>query len=95
MLLNTVIMFENLIPKEEVETYHIVPAHDDKSDYWKEHLNYAVRLGNEFKSKTTITFNTTEGPRSVETTVWSLTENYISLKGGILLPLNSILNVHF
>ncbi|MBZ4188593.1 hypothetical protein [Niabella beijingensis] len=88
-------MFEKLIPKEAIGDYHIVQAEEDRSTYWKEQLNYAVRLGNEFKSKTTVTFNTSEGPKSVETTVWSLTENYISLKGGILIPLNSIIDVHF
>ncbi|WP_300603031.1 hypothetical protein [Niabella sp.] len=88
-------MFEKLIPKEAIEQYHIIQAEEDRSIHWKEHLGYAVRLGNEFKSKTTVTFNTTEGPQSVETTVWSLTENYISLKGGILIPLNSIIDVHF
>lgn len=88
-------MFEKLIPKEAIESYHIVQAEEDRSVYWKQHLNYAVRLGNEFKSKTTVTFNTAEGPQSVETTVWSLTENHISLKGGVLIPLNSIIDVHF
>ncbi|MBO9591864.1 MAG: hypothetical protein J7599_03080 [Niabella sp.] len=88
-------MFEKLIPKEAIAQYHIIQAEEDRSIHWKEHLGYAVRLGNEFKSKTTVTFNTTEGPQSVETTVWSLTENHISLKGGILIPLNSIIDVHF
>lgn len=88
-------MFENLIPKEEVANQQIIRAEEDNSVYWKERLDYAVRLGNEFKSKTTITFNTTEGPKSIETTVWSLTENYISIKGGILIPLKSIIDVHY
>lgn len=88
-------MFENLIPKEEVANQQIIRAEEDNSVYWKERLDYAVRLGNEFKSKTTITFNTTEGPKSIETTVWSLTENYISIKGGIPIPLKSIIDVHY
>lgn len=88
-------MFENLIPKEEVVNYHIVPAEEDRSEYWRERLEYAVRLGNEFKSKTTVTFNTTDGPRSIQTTLWSISENYISIKGGVLIPLHSIIDVHF
>ncbi|MBO9617796.1 MAG: hypothetical protein J7539_02065 [Niabella sp.] len=88
-------MFENLIPKEEIENYQIIHSEEDRSNYWKERLEYAVRLGNEFKSKTTITFNTTEGPKSIETTVWSLAERYLSIKGGVLIPLNSLIDVHF
>lgn len=88
-------MEHTMILKEDIGQYHIIPAVEDKSDFWRQELNYAVRLGNEFKGKTTVTFETTEGSRTVQTTVWSLTENYIVLKGGITIPLNSITEVHF
>ncbi len=84
-----------LIAKEEITDYKIVPAFVDKSDYWHKELNYAVRLGNEFKGKTSITFETTLGPRSVNTTVWSVSDNYLQLKGGTVIPLNSVIDVHF
>jgi hypothetical protein len=88
-------MEHTLISKEEIGRYHIVPSMEDRNDHWTKELSYAVRLGNEFKGKTTITFVTSEGPRTVETTVWSITEKYLHLKGGVILPLNSILEVHF
>ncbi|MCH5715634.1 hypothetical protein [Niabella hibiscisoli] len=88
-------MLEHLIEKEEITNYTIIPAEEDRSAFWKEKLEYAVRLGNEFKSKTSITFNTSDGPRTVHTTVWSLTENYIALKAGTLIPLKSLIDVHF
>lgn len=84
-----------MILKEEIGQYHIVHAQEDQSEHWKQELSYAVRLGNEFKGKTTITFETSEGSRTVQTTVWSLTDNYIVLKGGITVPLYSITEVHF
>ena len=84
-----------LIPKEDITQYKIVPAFVDNTEQWSQELNYAVRLGNEFKGKTSITFETTQGPRSVSTTVWSVTENYLLLKGGTSIPLNSIIDVHF
>jgi len=84
-----------LIAKEDIPHYRIVPAFVDNSEIWKEQLTYAVRLGNEFKGKTTITFETTQGPTSVETTIWSLADDYLQLKGGMLIPLNSIIDVHF
>ncbi len=84
-----------VILKEDIGQYTIVPADVDRSAQWREQLTYAVRLGNEFKGKTTITFETNEGSRTVETTVWSLTDSFIHLKGGITIPLNSITEVHF
>lgn len=84
-----------LIAKEEIPQYKIVPAFVDKSSHWSKELNYATRLGNEFKGKTSITFETTQGPCSVSTTVWSVLDGYLQLKGGMTIPLNSIIDVHF
>lgn len=88
-------LVENLINKEDIAGLKITNAPEDKTNEWYEKLSYAVRLGNEFKSKTSITFMTENGERTVETTVWSLTEKYIQLKGGILIPLKSITNIHY
>jgi hypothetical protein len=88
-------MVHTMILKEEIAQLHIIPADVDRTNYWKEELAYAVRLGNEFKGKTTITFETSEGARTVETTVWSLTDKYIVLKSGTTIPMNSITEVHF
>ena len=84
-----------VIQKEQIADYKIIPAFVDKSEYWEKEMQYAVRLGNEFKGKTTITFETTQGPRSVTTTVWSVTNHFIQLKGGLAIPLNSVIDVHF
>lgn len=84
-----------LIAKEEISDYKIVPAFVDNSEHLRRELTYATRLGNEFKGKTSITFETTEGPRLVETTVWSVTEGYLQLKGGTLIPISSVIDVHF
>ncbi len=84
-----------LIQKEEIPDLKLVPAFVDNSRKWHEELQYAARLGNEFKGKTAITFETTQGPCEVETTVWSVTEKYLQLKGGILIPLQSVIQVHY
>ena len=84
-----------LIAKEEIADYKIVPAFVDNTEQWNTELSYATRLGNEFKGKTSITFETTVGPRSVETTVWSVTDGYLQLKGGTLIPIKSVIDVHF
>lgn len=69
------------IAKEDIPLLTIVPAFVDKSAHWRKELDYAVRLGNEMKGKTTITFETNKGPQTVETTVWSFTDDYLQLKG--------------
>ncbi|WP_222166465.1 hypothetical protein [Edaphocola aurantiacus] len=88
-------MTSKMIQKEEIENYLIVPAAQDKSTSLIKELEYAVRLGNEYKGKTIITFQSSEGPLTVETTVWSVTEKNIQLKGGIIIPLSSIIMVSF
>jgi hypothetical protein len=54
----------------------------------------AVRLGNGYRGKVTITFMQDFGEiYKVETTVWACCENYLILKGGIAIPLSSILEI--
>ncbi len=84
-----------IIPKEDIPSLQIIPAFVDHSEKWREKLVYATRLGNEFKGKTAITFETKEGPCTVETTVWSVTEDYLQLKGGTVIPLRSLIAVDF
>ncbi|MFA6152516.1 MAG: hypothetical protein WC716_14430 [Chitinophagaceae bacterium] len=83
------------IEKENVPQLNFMPADKDNSKKWKQDLDYAVRLGNEHKGKTTVTFVSKEGIFQVETTIWSVTENELSLKGGIHIPLKSITDIHF
>ncbi|HIY76968.1 MAG TPA: hypothetical protein H9825_11970 [Candidatus Sphingobacterium stercorigallinarum] len=88
-------MIGTIIQKEDVEKHRIIPADVDQSELFREKLTGAVRLGNEFKSKTTIVFNTEEGPMRIETTVWSLTDKYIQIKHGILIPLKSLIEIEY
>ena len=88
-------MIGTLIPKEDVDKFKFVPAEIDKSTQFMTKLQNALRLGNEFKSKTSIVFNTEDGPKRIETTVWSLTERYIQIKHGILIPLRSLIEIEY
>lgn len=56
-------------------------------------LEQAMLLGNAYKGKIKIVFATTEGPRFVETTVWAATEKNIALKGDVIIPVHSIIEV--
>lgn len=58
-------------------------------------LKRAEQLGNAYKAKAKIVFKSIEGLFKVETTVWATTEKFVSLKGGVLIPIHCIKNVDF
>lgn len=82
-----------LIPKEEVIQYQFVKADVRDVEVTKEKLQSAMRLGNEFKGKSQITFLTTKGLKKIETTIWSATDRYIQIKGGVSIPISSIVRL--
>jgi len=83
------------IEKEQIGYLNIINAKEDNSGSLQKKLDEAQRLGNEFKSKAVITFNTTIGPKRVDTTVWAVTEKYIQLKNNIHIPLKSLIDIDF
>lgn len=84
-----------IIEKEQIGYLNIINSKEDHTVELKTKLDEAQRLGNEFKSKAIITFNTTIGPKRVDTTVWSVTEKYIQLKNNIHIPLKSLIDIDF
>lgn len=53
-------------------------------------LEKAVLLGNGYKGKVRIVFESTEGTKSVETTIWQAAEDTILLKGGVRIPIHAV-----
>jgi curved DNA-binding protein CbpA len=88
-------MLGELITKESIELSEIIPAVQNHTEELRNKLNSAQRLGNEFKAKADITFNTKQGPKTVNTTVWSVTEKYLQLKSGVHIPLSSLIDIDF
>ncbi|GGI23483.1 hypothetical protein [Pedobacter mendelii] len=84
-----------IVEKEHISYLNIINAKEDHTLELKTKLDEAQRLGNEFKSKAIITFNTTIGPKRVDTTVWAVTEKYIQLKNNIHIPLKSLIDIDF
>lgn len=84
-----------LIRKEDIPKYKLTRASEDHSLELQNKLRGALRLGNEFKAKATITFQTLDGPKRVETTVWTLTEDALQIKNGVVLPLGSLLDIEY
>ena len=59
-------------------------------------LQRAERLGNAFHGKVKITFQAANAMlHEVQTTVWSASEDYVCLKGGVILPVKAISVVDF
>jgi len=83
------------VEKEQIGYLNIINAKEDNSGNLQKKLDEAQRLGNEFKSKAVITFNTTIGPKKVDTTVWAVTEKYVQLKNNIHIPLKSLIDIDF
>jgi hypothetical protein len=88
-------MTAELIEKEEINVSKIIPAENPLPEESLRRLASAGRLGNEFKAKATITFNTTEGPKKVSTTVWAVFEKYVQLKNNIHIPIKCIIDIEF
>ena len=84
-----------LIEKEEVVNFKFLAAPKEDVHVQKDKLLNAVRLGNEFKSKAYITFQTDQGPKKIETTVWSVTEKYLQIKNGVSIPLKSLIDIQY
>lgn len=89
-----------VIAKEQVPgMITLNPADVLQTEVERKHRNrmlyLAMILGNGYKSKVKITFESLDGPRQVETTVWATTEKNVMLKSGITIPVNSIYGVEY
>jgi len=89
----------NLIEKEEISKCSF-PKEEVIQDAAliltrTENLAKGLKLGNNYKGKVEIIFEDNEAVKKVETTVWGITENYIILKGDILIPVKRVHSVSF
>lgn len=81
---------ENIKDLNFITDFNIIESTSIHND-----LKKAQVLGNNYKIKSKISFKTSQGDFLVETTVWSKTENFITLKGGVCIPVSSIFDVKF
>lgn len=84
-----------LIEKEQIKNLKLVKVRTEPSKELIAKVARAERLGNSFKGKVTIIFETESGPKKTETTVWNSTDEFIQLKGGLMIPLDSILDISY
>lgn len=57
-------------------------------------LDEACRLGNEYKGKVKIIFVSQDGIREVHTTIWNVSNDLVSLKSGIFIPVHCIVSIN-
>lgn len=68
---------------------------EQEQKYRARMLYMAMILGNGYKNKVKITFESIDGPKKVDTTVWATTDTSVLLKGGISLPVCTIYSVEY
>ncbi|MES2800145.1 MAG: hypothetical protein V4638_09010 [Bacteroidota bacterium] len=85
-----------LIDKEVISGLHFKDAAKIKQhpELLKQ-IENATTLGNAFHGKVSIVFQDDEGLKRVETTIWAAGTKFISLKGGVWIPINRIVEINF
>jgi len=88
-----------LVQKEEIENFVFPTESIERTEEQTKELNTklkdAMSLGNLHQTKIKIIFMDSEGLKEVETTVWVASENFISLKAGVSIPVRRIVEVRF
>ncbi len=56
-------------------------------------IELAVRLGNAYHSKVSITFMDDSGLKRVDTTLWAHGTKFVCLKGGVWIPISRIVEI--
>ncbi len=88
-----------VVDKETIPNYHFVSYEvlDTKEQILqrKTDLERAMLIGNSDKGKAKILFLAEQGYKVVETTVWATTDETVTLKGGINIPIHCIRKVTF
>lgn len=85
-----------LIAKEQISQVRFVeaPKSSDEKNLLHKDLEKAAVLGNAFRNKVSITFETVEGTLTVITTVWAALQEGVSLKGGVFIPVRAIRGIN-
>lgn len=87
------LILKEQIPSLSFAKKEVIPDADGRIERMSS-LYRSQTLGNLLQTKVKITFETAdEQVYLVDTTVWAVGNSFISLKGGIYLPIHSILHV--
>lgn len=88
--MNTVKMIEKEdIPNVKFVSYEVLNSANEKLER-REQIEKAMLLGNASKGKSKIFFMSEDGLLEVETTVWAASDDVVTLKGGVMIPVHCI-----
>lgn len=91
--MNTVKMIaKEDIPQVKFVSYEVLNNKEDIA-LRRELIEEAMVLGNGSKNKSKIFFMSEDGLLEVETTVWSASDEVVTLKGGVMIPVHCIQKV--
>ncbi len=91
-----------LLTPELVQKETIPHCHFDRQEKLSSPLDQKIRedkiframiMGNTYRKKALITFETVDGVKQVETTVWATTDANVILKNGITIPQGCIVDI--
>lgn len=80
------------IPNVKFVSYEVLNTKEDIAKR-RERIEEAMLLGNSSKGKSKIFFMAEDGLLEVETTVWSASDEVVTLKGGVMIPVHCIQKV--
>ena len=81
------------VPRDELVNITFKPSGKEPSKEFRKKLQSAMNIGNDYKIKVRIVFETNNGIMSTKTTIWMVGKQYILVKGNIAIPINSIWTV--
>jgi len=90
-----------IIPKESLNTFKFTSISDvlqnlDSKKRRQIDLEKALLLGNGYQGKVKITLVTADNQvLAVQTTIWSVSDSHVTLKGGTNLPISSVYSIEF
>ncbi len=80
--------------KNDEPVNDVLSNEDEKQKRYRDLLN-AMTLGNNFKHKVKIYYVLKNNTSVIETTVWYANASHVTLKGGTVLPVKSIIKVEY
>ena len=89
------------VEKESIPSFHFQYVNDvlsNSEERVKRYLSLqkGLILGNAYHGKVTLTLVTADVQMlTVTTTLWSVSDSHVTLKGGVNVPINSIYSVEF
>ncbi len=90
------VLVPETVAKEAIHGFRFEPQEvlsQHEQEQRSRDLFKAMVMGNTYRHKVTITFQTQDGLKQVVTTVWGLTNRWVLLKNGIQIPIKQIVRV--